>query len=207
MNLANVPLLSLAPHTGTWYRAADPRFLSSAIATAHSTTGSSRYSPSTPAHPGFEILYLAENHLVALFEARAIFGSPLVPGGVVAHPAVSLVTLAIQVQLASVVDLSNPTQAALIGTNAQELTGDWRGYQHRSPATSVTGPVGKAPTQEFGEQLFARCPGAQGILSISARLAYCRTLVVFPQRLRKGLDYVRYTFTDSSGVAQIVQIP
>jgi hypothetical protein len=80
-----------------------------------------------------------------MFEAQALFGSPLIPGGVVAHPTASLVTLAMQVQLTAVVDVSNPTQVGLLDTNAQELTGDWRGYQQRSPATSVPGPSGKRP--------------------------------------------------------------
>jgi len=29
---------------------------------------------------------------------------------------------------AAIVDVSDPAQAALIDSNAQELTGDWRGY-------------------------------------------------------------------------------
>ena len=142
-----------------------------------------------------------------MFEAQALFGSPLIPGGVVAHPAVSLVTLAIQVRLSAVVDVSDPAQAALIDSNAQELTGDWEGYQQRSPATSVSGPSGKAPTQDFGEQLFATCPDVQGILTLSARLTYYRSLVVFPQRLRKGFDYVRYSITDNSGRTVTIQTP
>ncbi len=83
-----------------------------------------------------------------MFEAQALFGSPLSPGGIVPHPTASFVTLAIQVQLAVVVDMTNPAEAMAVDTNAQELTGDWRGYQQRGAATSVTSPTGKAPTQE-----------------------------------------------------------
>ena len=207
MNAANATRLSRVPHSGTWYRAVAPRFVSTAIVTTHSKTISSRYSPASRASPGFEVLYLAENHLVAMFEAQALFGSPLNPGGVVAHPTASLLTLAIQVQLTAVVDVSNPTQAALLDTNAQELTGDWRGYQQRSPATSVSGPTGKAPTQDFGEQLFAVCPDVQGLLTLSARLPYYRVLAVFPSRLRKGVDYVRYSITDPAGQLKTFEIP
>lgn len=49
-------------------------------------TIASRFSPASPADPGFEILYLAENHLVAMFEAQALFGSPLTPGLVIPNP-------------------------------------------------------------------------------------------------------------------------
>jgi RES domain-containing protein len=99
--------LAAVPHTGTWYRAVNPRFTSSAISTTHSKTITSRFSPASPANP-FRDLYLAENHLVAMFEAQALFGSPLTPGGVAPHPTASLVTLAIQVQLSFVVDLTKP---------------------------------------------------------------------------------------------------
>ena len=207
MIASNAPRLARIPHSGTWYRAVAPRFISTAISTAHTSTIASRFSPASAANPGFEILYLAENHLVAMFEAQALFGSPLTPGGVVPHPTASLVTLAIQTQLTAIVDISDPAQAAVVGTNAQELTGDWRGYQQRGPATSVSGPTGKAPTQEFGEQLFALCPDVQGFLTLSAPLPYYRILAIFPQRLRPGTDFVRYTITDASGQSQTIQIP
>lgn len=206
MRAANAPSLVRVPHTGTWYRAVKPEFLSTAIATAHTNRATSRYSPATLSTPGFEILYLAENHLVAMFEAEAMFGSPLEPGGVVAHPTVSLVTIPIRVRLGGVVNVSDPSQAALIGTNAQELTGDWRSYKHRSSVTSVTGPTGKAPTQELGEALFGLCSDVQGFITISARLPYYRALVVFPERLRAGRDYVRYT-VKTSGSTQTIEIP
>ena len=207
MNAGNATRLAHIPHSGTWYRAVTPQFISTAISTTHSKTIASRFSPASPANPGFEILYLAENHLVAMFEAQALFGSPLTPGGVVSHPAASLVTLAIQAQLTAVVDLGDPAQSTLVDTNAQELTGDWRGYRQRGPGTSITGPTGKAPTQEFGEQLFALCPHVQGFLTLSARLPYCRILAIFTQRLTAGTDYVRYTITDPSGQLRTIQIP
>jgi hypothetical protein len=52
----------------------------------------------------FEILYLAENPMVALFEARSLFGSPATPGGVVPHPNRPLVTLPILVSLGAIAD-------------------------------------------------------------------------------------------------------
>ena len=145
--------------------------------------------------------------MVAMFEVQALFGSPLTPGGIVAHPTASFVTLAIQVYLSSVVDISDPAQAGIIDTNAQELTGDWRGYSQRNPTTPVSGPTGKAPTQEFGEELFAKCSDVQGFQSLSARLPYYRVLGIFPDRLKKGADYVRYSIPDANGNQQTIEIP
>ena len=64
--------------------------------------------------------------LVALFVARALFGSPSTPGGLVPHPNRPLVTLPIVVNLSAISDLTDPAEAVLIETNAQELTGEWR---------------------------------------------------------------------------------
>ncbi|MEO8660083.1 MAG: RES domain-containing protein [Bryobacteraceae bacterium] len=207
MIAANASQLKCSPHSGTWYRTVDPRFLSSAILTTHTTTTASRFSAASAANPGFEILYLAENPLVGMFEAQALFGSPLTPGGVVPHPTGAKVSLPVQVKLTAIVDLSDPAEAKVVDTNAQELTGDWLGYQQRSAATTVTGPTGLAPTQEFGKQLFSLCPGVRGFLSLSARLPYHRILAIFPQRLQPGIDSVSYAYLDSSGQIQAIQIP
>jgi hypothetical protein len=122
-----------------------------------------------------------------------LFGSPLTPGGVVANPASSFTTIPIHVQLAAVVDVSDPAEARLLDTNAQELTGDWRGYRQRGSSTSVKGPTGRAPTQEFGTPVFTTCPDVQGIVTLSARLPYKRILGIFTTRLKLGRDYVSYT--------------
>ena len=125
MNLAqcrNVPRYRLV---GTWYRAVDPHFLASALSATHTARITSRFSPATPARPGFQILYLAENPLVTLFEAQALFGSLSTPGGVVPHPSRPLVTLPISLELTEVVDCTDPVTAERLETNAQELTGDW----------------------------------------------------------------------------------
>ena len=46
-------------------------------------------------------------------------------------------------------------------------------------------PVGIAPTQELGAALF-QVPGLEGFRALSARVPYCMTLVVFPQKLQPG---------------------
>jgi RES domain-containing protein len=126
VNIARCTGLAQTAVRGTWHRAVDPRFLVGALSTLHTATTPSRFSPARGAAPAFEILYLAENPMVALFEARALFGSPSTPGGLVPHPNRPLVTLPIVVNLSAISDLTDPAEAVLIETNAQELTGEWR---------------------------------------------------------------------------------
>jgi hypothetical protein len=104
---------------------------------------------------------------------------------VVAHPRRSFITLNVHVVLQDVIDLTEVSTAQdPLGTNVQELTGDWRGYQTRSLTTPVSNPIGIAPTQRLGKALFAT--GTEGFRAISAKIPYHKTLTVFPDRLRAG---------------------
>ncbi len=67
--------------------------------------------------------------------------------------------------------------------------------------------MGKAPTQELGEAIFTNRPGVQGVVTLSARLPYHKVLVVFPKRLVKGRDTLRYAYTDSNGSSRTVAVP
>jgi hypothetical protein len=98
------------------------------------------------------------------------------------------------VTLSQVADLTDPAAQTQLQTTAQELTGDWDGYQVRGPATPVSLPAGQAPTQELGHALFQA--NVEGFRSISAKVPCNRTLMVFPQRLRPGSSLV---FRDQSG--------
>jgi len=104
---------------------------------------------------------------------------------VIANPRQPWTVINVHVQLRDVADLSQVSQQSLLATTAQELTGDWYGYQQRSALTSVSQPVGTAPTQALGAALFA-VSGLEGFLSLSARLPYHKNLVVFPQKLQPG---------------------
>jgi hypothetical protein len=74
----------------------------------------------------------------------------------------------IAVTLQRVIDLTDVSNVqALLDTNAQELTGDGRGYQVRGPAYSVKHPVGIAQTQKLGAALFSRKPKIEGFEGIS----------------------------------------
>jgi hypothetical protein len=132
-----------------------------------------------------EILYLSENSQVAQFEIGALFGNPLVPGGILSAPG-SFAVVHVKVTLHRVVELTQVSEQDLLETTAQELTGDWRGYFQRTAASALLQePVGAAPTQELGEALFS-IPGIEGFRTPSAKLAYHRNLVVFPEKMFKG---------------------
>lgn len=189
MNLLGCLALSRSPETGTWYRAIQPQFWLTSLATAQTKVVPSRFNEGATARPQFEVLYLAENHMVALFEVQALFGSPTPPGGVIANPRQAWIIVNVTVQLQEVADLTQVSQQSLLATTAQELTGDWYGYQQRSSTTPVSQPVGTAPTQALGAALFA-VPGLEGFLTLSAKLPYHRNLVVFPQKLRQGSQVI-----------------
>lgn len=208
MNTASCGSLSVFPVRGTWYRAVDPRFLPTALSTTHTPITPSRFSPGRPAAPAFEVLYLAENPMVALFEARALFGSPSVPGGVVPHPSRPLVVLPITVGLSDVADLTVSAEAATVDTNAQELTGDWRSYATRIPPAFPPAPhSGLPPTQNLGFVLYG-LGKYKGLISFSATLPDYKILIVFRDRLLKGVsDHLEYSYHDDRGVKQDKRIP
>jgi len=72
-----------SPESRVWYRAIQTHFLATALAIHHTATTSSRFSSATVASPGHQVLYLAEDPLVALLEVQALLGSPTTPGGIV----------------------------------------------------------------------------------------------------------------------------
>ena len=186
MNLGACPNLPHAPLTSTWFRAIQPQHWQTSLQTAHTATIPGRFNAGNQAAPGFEILYLADNPMVALFEVQSLFGSPTSPGAVVANPRQAWIIINVDIQLQRVVDLTDVVAVQnLLGTNAQELTGDWRAYGQRSAQTSVTAPTGRAPTQDLGHALNA-VPDLEGFQTLLAKLPYHRNLVIFPHKLMTG---------------------
>jgi hypothetical protein len=143
------------------------------------------------------VLYLAEDHQVALFEVGALHGHPLPEGNgmLLPNPQQAWLLLNVRVVLQKVADLTRVSEQTLLSTTAQELTGDWRGYQKRQPHDSVNQPVGTAPTQALGQALFA-VRGLEGFRTISARRPSRRILVVFPEKLLPGSEI---EFADGMG--------
>jgi RES domain-containing protein len=199
VNLTNCSALARRNVAATWYRATPPAHLARAIETSHTAMIPSRFSAS--ALPRFEVLYLAENHQVALYEVEALLGPAKKP---ISNPAKPFVCLPVEVYLEDIADLTDPGQATMVNTNAQELTGDWRSFADRL-VISPGGPhAGIAPTQQIGGELFNL--GFKGLMSFSAKQPGAKILAVFTQRL---LDpcWVRYNYDDDQGRRQTVQIP
>ena len=200
MNLGTCAQLPLSPVTGTWYRAADPRFVTSPLHTAHTAVRPGRYNAGRKASTRYEVLYLCESWYVAQLETGAIFETHSA-GGPLSNPEQPVTQLICQVALTRVVDLAEEAVQRQLGTTAQELTGDWRGYDARSPRTSVRSPTGLAPTQALSEALYL-APGVEGFLSVSARNATRKTLMVFPGKLQPG-SFVRYVDPQSGALHQL----
>lgn len=80
------------------------------------------------------------------------------------------------------VDLTDVANHALLETSVQELTGDWLGYQRRTPQATVPVPLGVAPTQDLGAALLA-VGDVEAFLSVSAKAPDACNLVIFPERL------------------------
>jgi hypothetical protein len=177
---------------GTWVRALHPRHSANPLGTAHTTTHATRFNPGTVADPAFEILYLAEDASVALFEVQALLGSAYPGATFVPNPAGGAWSLIdVQVDLQAIVDFSPLASRRRIRTSVQELTGDWRDYTLRRPARLRGGIHGSdVPTQTLGRRL-ERIRGLEGFLSYSARVATRRNLMVFPRKLLPG-SQLRY---------------
>jgi RES domain-containing protein len=187
MKLGACPKLLSGPENRVWFRALEPQFATAPLASAHTTANPSRFSPGPLGIVPFEILYFSENQMIALFEMEALLGSPK-KGTVIADPRKTWLTINVQIVLQQVVDLTHMTAQKLLGTSAQELTGDWQGYQTRGSATSVKEPVGFAPTQDLGEALSSL--GFEGFRTVSAKVPQQMNLVVFPENLLKGSQLV-----------------
>ena len=183
MNLSACARLPKTPENRTWFRAIQPRYSSTALNSAHTTGSRSRFSggPLLPSSAQFQILYFAEDHQTALFEFGAMVGSPHIPGRAIPNPGVPALVLNVQIRLQQVFDLTQ-VRSAQVPLQTTDR------YQSRSPMTSVTAPIGLAETQTLGEALFQT--GIEGFRSLSAKIPYARTLMVFPTNLGRGSSII-----------------
>jgi len=189
--------LRTRPEQGHWYRAVRPGYLETALQVQHTSGGAGRFHRKG----GFPILYLVGSPDAALFEVQFLAGVAGAPGGPVPNPRMrGFTVLTIEAQLSAIVDLTSPETRSILQTTAQELTGDWRGYGLRSAATSLSDPVGDAPTQAMGAALF-QSGRVEGFISYSARVPWEPILCVFPARIEDG-NFVEYSWTDSSGTSR-----
>ena len=191
MNLAACRALARRPLAGTWYRAIQLKFWNSLLASAHTRTIPGRFNAGNSARPGFEILYFAEDHQVAMFEVQALLGSPLPGSAYLPNPSGHWAVINVQIRLSRVIDLTRRSERRKIETTIQELTGDWRGYLLRDPAPNLRRPYWtNVPTQKLGHTLH-RVRDVEAFLTYSSRVPTRQNLIVFPTKLRPGsfLDF------------------
>jgi hypothetical protein len=207
MNISACGGLPTVIEGGTWYRAARLHHLPTVLRTAHTKSIPSRFNAGKLSTPAFETLYLADSPLVALFEVQALLGSPTDPGGAIPNPAGAWVIVNAVVRLKTVIDLTDDATVQFsLSTTAQELTGDWRGYQLRNHLTPVRSPNGVAPTQVLGAAFYGMSPEIEGFVSLSSRVPYSRILCVFPDRLVPGSS-VTFEYLDAAGIRQTYSLP
>lgn len=168
MRVSGCSKLSLHPLTGHWFRALNLKHWKTRLLTDHTRFVRSRFSSATSASPLYRILYLGENHQVAIYEVGALLGDPTAP---LSSPRGSWALMSLHVRLYNVADLSDPDQQKLISTNDQELTGVW-----------ANNP-GAAPTQKLGAALHA-IPSLEGFIFPSSKAGSCN-LAVFMDKLDK----------------------
>jgi hypothetical protein len=166
MKPAGCARLNLRPQTGTWFRALNLRHWKTQLDTDHSRTSPSRFSNASAGAPLYRILYLGENHQVAIYEVGALLGNPNAP---LSSPRGTWVLMSLQVTLYHVADLCDPAQQKWISTNDQELTGVWANSS------------GAAPTQQLGAALHA-VPLLEGFVFPSSKVG-SRNLAIFPDKL------------------------
>jgi hypothetical protein len=192
VKLAACRLLDRLPLTGIWYRAIRLKFWDSLLATTHTATIPGRFNAGNSERPGFEVLYLAEDHRVVMFEIEALLGSSYPGSPYAANPASDWAVVHAKVQLNRIADLTLPSERRKLQTTAQELTGDWRGYSLRESQSRAGPPYDiVAPTQKLGQALH-EVEDLEGFVTYSARVPTHKNLVVFPRRLYggSGVDFV-----------------
>jgi hypothetical protein len=179
MKIAGCAKLSLHPLTGYWFRALNLKHWKSRLLSDHTNSMRSRFSAATITAPLYRIIYLGENHQVAIYEVGALLGDPDAP---ISIPRGSWALLSIHVKLYNVIDLSDHAQQRLISTNDQELTGVWVNYP------------GTAPTQKLGAALCA-IPEVEAFIFPSSKTG-SRNLAIFPDKLDKRSSIVFHNELD-----------
>jgi hypothetical protein len=191
MRLSACRRLELGPLTGTWYRAIGQEHWETRLSARHTITVTTRFSAGSPANPAYQVLYLAQDHQLALFEVRALVGKPENP---IPDPRITWTVLPLNVALEAVVDLTDPIGQKRIGTSDQELTGRWDQYKQS----------GRAPTQRLGAALF-ELPGLEGFLvPTSVPGISGKNLIVFPDKL-KAKSRVEFRNPNSGRIERLLR--
>ncbi len=191
------------PLSGVWFRGIEMQYGSTPLQYIHTSIRSSRFSHADQQHPAFPLIYLAENHDIALKEVGALF-NPLGTSTVIPNPHAAWTILNVTISLSAVLDLTDRGVQSYLQTNFQELTGDWRGYYLRAiPMSSVPDIWQPAPTQVLGEALY-KIPKLMGFITVSAKVPDRKNLIIFPDKIKRPADgKIEFTEPSSGKTHQI----
>jgi hypothetical protein len=181
MRVGGCSKLSLHPLTGHWFRALNLKLWKTRLSSDHSKTSRSRFSAATAASPAYRVVYLGENHQVAIYEVGALLGDPNAP---ISSPKGSWILMSLYVRLYNVADLCEHAEQRKISTNHQELTGAW------------ANDTGTAPTQELGTALHAT--GSLEAFTFPSSKLGSRNLAVFPDKMDSRSSIMFYNELDGT---------
>ena len=137
MRLSACGRLELGPLTALGIAPSRQEHWKTRLSARHTITVATRFSAGSPANPAYQVLYLSQDHQLALFEVRGLLGRPESP---IPDPRTTWTVLPLRVALQMVADLTDPAEQRRIGTSAQELTGRWDEYRQSGTARlSVSG--------------------------------------------------------------------
>lgn len=165
LNAALAKLQLVTVH-GPWWRIVAFRYLlkkpAKPLYAAGSKIDGARFTPKG----SFDSLYLAGDQVTALAEVNSLV---LVPGGPLPVPAPPCTLFAVKGIVTRVLDLTDATTRAMLGTDEQEMTGAWAKVPN--PPTQLLAQAG------YDSGLIA------GIQYGSAKHPGKKNIVVFPERL------------------------
>jgi hypothetical protein len=106
-----------------------------------------RFTPKAPPATAINGLYLGTDELTTIAEVSGVLRPPGSPVAIIFRPLVLVSVLGV---LTNLLDTTDPVVQAKLGTNQQELTGDWAKAQVKYLAGAGSMP----PTQVLGQAAF-----------------------------------------------------
>ncbi len=193
--VAILPALPRISLSGPWYRAVAFDYLQGAPPGAPAGSPIQplwpggchqkgvRFTPKAPPAAAINGFYLATDEMTTMAEVAGVLRPPGSPVAIVFKPLVLMSVLGV---LTNLVDTTDPLVQAALGTNQQELTGNWA--QAQAEYLAATGPM--PPTQVLGQAAF-NAGGIVGLIYESTKSATNgQGILVLTDRLAAAGSYV-----------------
>ncbi len=156
---------------GFVFRIIDIKYQTTALSAIGSLKSGGRYNIGESfSAQQFSALYASDSPITALLERESLLHSN---SGLIPNLTPPYLLLSLKYTLQSVLDLTDTYNQNTLGTNLQELTGNWRVFKFRDQI---------APTQELGKAVY----DLQTIEALKVPSQYninSYNLVIFPERL------------------------